>query len=86
MTCLNILVSEWSLYAPEEKWGNKERGKKKKKKKKKKRKKNPVSVTLNNNNNNNNNNNQRNFKKLFNNTHIFDPNISEKPFSVLSGW
>ena len=23
---------------------------------------------------------------LFNNTHVFDPNISEKPFSVLSGW
>ena len=24
--------------------------------------------------------------KLFNDTHVFDPNISEKPISVLSGW
>ena len=24
--------------------------------------------------------------KLFNNTHVFEPNILEKPFSVLSGW
>ena len=24
--------------------------------------------------------------KLFNNTHVFDPNISEKPISVLSGY
>ena len=24
--------------------------------------------------------------KLINNTHIFELNISEKPFSVLSGW
>ena len=23
---------------------------------------------------------------LFNNTHVFEPNISEKPFSVFSGW
>ena len=28
----------------------------------------------------------KNRLKLFNNTHVFEQNISEKPFSVLSGW
>ena len=28
----------------------------------------------------------KNILKLFNNTHVFEPNISEKPLSVLSRW
>ena len=28
----------------------------------------------------------KNILKLFNNTHVFEPNTSKKPFSILSGW